>query len=33
MEVIAEPIPEITYGDKLVVLVNPDEIAVTPSSS
>jgi hypothetical protein len=30
MEVIAEPIPEITYGGKLVVLVNPDEIAVTP---
>jgi hypothetical protein len=31
LEVIAEPIPGIMYGDKLVVMVNPDEIAVSAS--
>ena len=28
VEVIAVPIPDIKYGDKLQVLLNPDEIAV-----
>jgi hypothetical protein len=28
VEVIAKPIPEIQYGDKLQVLLNPDEILV-----
>lgn len=31
LEVIARPIPGITYGDKLVVMVNPDEIVVSTS--
>jgi hypothetical protein len=31
LEVIAEPIPRIMYGEKLVVMVNPDEIAVSTS--
>jgi hypothetical protein len=31
LEVIAEPIPEIVYGDKLDVRVNPDEIVVSRS--
>jgi len=31
LEVIAEPISGITYGDKLVVMVNLDEIAVNAS--
>ena len=29
LEVIAEPIPGITYGDELDVRVNPDEIAMS----
>jgi hypothetical protein len=29
LEVIAQPIPEIKYGDELEVLVNPDEIGIT----
>ena len=29
LEVIATPIPEIQYGDKVQVFVNPDEIAVS----
>ncbi len=29
LEVIAEPIPEINYGDQLEVLVNPDEITIS----
>jgi hypothetical protein len=32
LEVIAYPIPEITYGDMLVVLLNPDEIVVNTHS-
>jgi hypothetical protein len=28
VEVIATPIPEINYGDELVVLLNPEEISV-----
>jgi hypothetical protein len=31
VEVIATPIPEISYGDRLTVLLNPDEIRVDPS--
>lgn len=31
VEVIATPIPEIKYGDKLQVLLNPDEISVDQS--
>ncbi len=31
LEVIAEPIPGIMYGDKLVVMINPNEIAVNAS--
>ncbi len=33
LEVIAMPIPEISYGDKLNVLVNPDEIVVKTTTS
>jgi hypothetical protein len=29
LEVIAKPIPGVVYGDKLVVMLNPDEIAVS----
>ena len=32
LEVIAYPIPEIMYGDKLTVQVNSDEIAVNKPS-
>ena len=28
LEVIAEPIPELKYGDSLTVMVNPDELIV-----
>jgi hypothetical protein len=31
LEVIAYPIPQITYGDKLDVMVNPQEIKITKS--
>ena len=33
LEVIAQPIPGIGYGDEIDVLVNPDEIAVNTASS
>ena len=33
LEVIAQPIPGIGYGDEIDVLVNPDEIAVNATAS